>query len=228
MAWEDEDIGADIPDGRLKRWFKEHFSRSNHLDSIENKLDDLIGKLSSLETHFEDMKYMLRRENFKPDVTRHISIILEQKLTADDLDVDECGGVRSVAAMCQFMEHQIGRRVLEKIESHNPDLAAAIREEMFVFEDILLIDDKGIADILVRLDRKVLAYALKGAFAEVQAQIFRNMSSRAVEMLKQVMEDLGAVKVKEVKNARQFIIEVVRQLEDEGIITIGDPDEGDE
>ena len=99
---------------------------------------------------------------------------------------------------------------------------------MFVFDDILLIDDAGIAEILKRVDRKVLSYALKGTSEELQAQIFRNMSSRAVEMLKEEIEYLGAVKLKEVEKSQHQVVEVVRQLEEEGIITIGGGTGGDE
>jgi flagellar motor switch protein FliG len=142
--------------------------------------------------------------------------------------VEEYGGVRAVAEMFNRMERNVGRQVLEKIESINPDLAASIRDLMFVFDDILLIDDQGISEILKRVDRKALSYALKGTSEELQAQIFRNMSSRAVEMLKEEMEYLGAVKLKEVEKAQHQIVEVVRQLEEEGIITIGGAGGGEE
>ena len=172
---------------------------------------------------------MASLEEISPQVIRRISMILEQKLEAiGGFNVEEYGGVRAVAEMFNRMERNVGRQVLEKIESINPDMAASIRDLMFVFDDILLIDDQGIAEILKRVDRKALSYALKGTSEELQAQIFRNMSSRAVEMLKEEMEYLGAVKLKEVEKAQHQIVEVVRQLEEEGIITIGGGGGGDE
>lgn len=172
---------------------------------------------------------MASLEEISPEVIRRISLILEQKLEAiGGFNVEEYGGVRAVAEMFNRMERNVGRQVLEKIESLNPDLAASIRDLMFVFDDILLIDDQGVAEILKRVDRKALSYALKGTSEELQAQIFRNMSSRAVEMLKEEMEYLGAVKLKEVEKAQHQIVEVVRQLEEEGIITIGGSGGGDE
>lgn len=167
-------------------------------------------------------------EELSPQVIRRISMILEQKLEAiGGFNVEEYGGVRAVAEMFNRMERTIGREVLEKIESLNPTLAASIRDLMFVFDDILLIDDAGIAEILKRVDRKVLSFALKGTSEELQAQIFRNMSARAVEMLKEEMDYLGAVKMKEVEKSQQQVVEIVRQLEEEGLISIGNSGGGD-
>ncbi len=111
--------------------------------------------------------------------------------------------------------------VLEKIETENPQLAASIRDLMFVFDDILLVDDNGINEILKRADKKTLTVALKGTSEELQNQFFRNMSSRAVEMMKEEMEFMGPVKLKEVEKAQHEIVEIVRQLEEEGVISIG-------
>jgi flagellar motor switch protein FliG len=161
-------------------------------------------------------------EEISPQVIRRISMILEQKLEAiGGFNVEEYGGVRAVAELFNRMERNIGRQVLEKIESLNPELATQIRDLMFVFEDILLIDDSGISEILKRVDRKVLSFALKGTSEELQAVIFRNMSSRASEMLKEEIEYLGAVKIKDVEKSQHQIVEIVRQLEEEGIISIG-------
>jgi flagellar motor switch protein FliG len=92
---------------------------------------------------------------------------------------------------------------------------------MFVFEDILLIDDQGVMEILKRVDKKSLAMALKGANDELKTKFFRNMSQRAAEMLKEEMEYLGPIRVKEVEKAQHEIVEVVRNLEEEGVIVIG-------
>jgi len=110
---------------------------------------------------------------------------------------------------------------LEKIENENPQLAASIRDLMFVFDDILLIDDTGISEILKRADKKTLTIALKGTSEELRNQFFRNMSSRAVEMMKEEMEFMGPVKLKDVEKAQHEIVEIVRQLEEEGVISIG-------
>jgi flagellar motor switch protein FliG len=111
--------------------------------------------------------------------------------------------------------------VLEKIEADNPQLAGSIRDLMFVFDDILLVDDIGVTEILKRADKKILAIALKGTSEELRAQFFRNMSSRAVEMMREEMDFMGPIKLRDVEKAQHEIVEIVRELEEEGVITIG-------
>jgi flagellar motor switch protein FliG len=165
---------------------------------------------------------MASLQEISPEVVRRISLILEQKLEAlGSFATEAYGGVRAVAELFNRMERNVGRTVLEKIETENPQLASSIRDLMFVFDDILLIDDTGINEILKRADKKTLTVALKGTSEELQNQFFRNMSSRAVEMMKEEMEFMGPVKLKEVEKAQHEIVEIVRQLEEEGVISIG-------
>ncbi len=165
---------------------------------------------------------MASLQEISPEVVRRISLILEQKLEAlGSFATEAYGGVRAVAELFNRMERNVGRTVLEKIETENPQLAASIRDLMFVFDDILLVDDNGINEILKRADKKTLTIALKGTSEELQNQFFRNMSSRAVEMMKEEMEFMGPVKLKEVEKAQHEIVEIVRQLEEEGVISIG-------
>lgn len=165
---------------------------------------------------------MASLQEISPEVVRRISLILEQKLEAlGSFATEAYGGVRAVAELFNRMERNVGRTVLEKIETENPQLASSIRDLMFVFDDILLIDDQGINEILKRADKKTLTIALKGTSEELQNQFFRNMSSRAVEMMKEEMEFMGPVKLKEVEKAQHEIVEIVRQLEEEGVISIG-------
>jgi flagellar motor switch protein FliG len=165
---------------------------------------------------------MASLQEISPEVVRRISLILEQKLEAlGSFATEAYGGVRAVAELFNRMDRNTGRSVLEKIETENPQLASSIRDLMFVFDDILLIDDNGINEILKRADKKTLTVALKGTSEELQNQFFRNMSSRAVEMMKEEMEFMGPVKLKEVEKAQHEIVEIVRQLEEEGVISIG-------
>jgi len=161
-------------------------------------------------------------QEISPEVVRRISLILEQKLEAlGSFATEAYGGVRAVAELFNRMERNIGRTVLEKIETENPQLAASIRDLMFVFDDILLIDDNGITEILKRADKKTLTIALKGTSEELQNQFLRNMSSRAVELMKEEMEFMGPVKLKDVEKSQHEVVEIVRQLEEEGVISIG-------
>lgn len=165
---------------------------------------------------------MASLQEISPEVVRRISMILEQKLEAlGSFATEAYGGVRAVAELFNRMDRNTGRAVLEKIETENPQLAASIRDLMFVFDDILLIDDAGIAEILKRADRKVLTVAMKGTSEELQNQFFRNMSTRAVELIKEEMEFMGPVKLKDVEKSQHEIVEIVRQLEEEGVISIG-------
>jgi flagellar motor switch protein FliG len=165
---------------------------------------------------------MASLQEISPEVVRRISLILEQKLEAlGSFATEAYGGVRAVAELFNRMERNVGRTVLEKIETENPQLAASIRDLMFVFDDILLIDDNGITEILKRADKKTLTIALKGTSEELQNQFFRNMSSRAVELMKEEMEFMGPVKLKDVEKSQHEVVEIVRQLEEEGVISIG-------
>ena len=165
---------------------------------------------------------MANLQEISPEVVRRISLILEQKLEAlGSFATEAYGGVRAVAELFNRMDRSTGRTVLEKIEAENPQLAGSIRDLMFVFDDILLIDDIGITEILKRADKKILTIALKGTSEELRNQFFRNMSTRAVEMMKEEMEFMGPIKLRDVEKAQHEIVEIVSQLEEEGVITIG-------
>ncbi|MBK8794307.1 MAG: flagellar motor switch protein FliG [Holophaga sp.] len=165
---------------------------------------------------------MANLQEISPEVVRRISLILEQKLESlGSFATEAYGGVRAVAELFNRMDRSSGRVVLEKIENENPQLAASIRDLMFVFDDILLIDDTGIAEILKRADKKTLTIALKGTSEELRNQFFRNMSARGVEMMKEEMEFMGPIKIKEVEKSQHEVVEIVRQLEEEGVISIG-------
>ena len=190
-----------------------------HLNATQ--AGELIGSLPEALRADVAMR-MANLQEISPEVVRRISLILEQKLESlGSYATEAYGGVRAVAELFNRMDRSTGRVVLEKIENENPQLAASIRDLMFVFDDLLLIDDLGIAEILKRADKKVLTIALKGTSDELRNCFFRNMSSRAVEMMKEEMEFMGPVKLKEVEKAQHEIVEIVRQLEEEGVIAIG-------
>lgn len=165
---------------------------------------------------------MANLEEISPEIVKKIASVLDQKLeTLGSYGLEEYGGVKAVSELFNRMDRRASRHVLEQIESRDLELAASIRDLMFVFEDILLIDDLGVMEILKRVDKKSLAMALKGANDEIKTKFFRNMSQRATEMLKEEMEYLGPIRVKEVERAQHEIVEVVRNLEEEGVILIG-------
>ncbi|NLT66390.1 MAG: flagellar motor switch protein FliG [Acidobacteria bacterium] len=164
---------------------------------------------------------MANLEQISPDVISKITSILEQKLRSlGDFSRESYGGIRAVAELINRMETKSAAAILEKIETENPALALSIRNLMFVFDDVLLIDDQGMREILQRVDKKALTVALKGTSEDLRNQFFRNMSSRAVEMMKEDMEVLGPVKVKDVENAQQQIVSIIRKLDESGVISL--------
>ncbi|MFH1575216.1 MAG: flagellar motor switch protein FliG [Acidobacteriota bacterium] len=160
-------------------------------------------------------------EQISPEIVSKISSVLAQKLQSlGELSRESRGGIRAVAELINRMDSKASASILESIETDDPDLALRIRNFMFVFDDILLIDDMGMREIIQRIDKKTLTVALKGTSEEVKGQFFRNMSKRAVEMLREDMEVLGPVKIKEVELAQQEIIMIIRKLDEDGVLSI--------
>ena len=181
--------------------------------------------LSSLPENLqaEVVMRMASLEKISSDVIGKITSVLEQKIRSlgDDAGRGEAyGGVRAVAELINRVEVKTAALILEKVEEEKPDLALTIRNLMFVFDDVMLIDPPGIREILQRADKKTLALALKGTSEELRTQFFRNMSSRAVEMMREDMDALGPVKLKDVESAQQQIVGIVRTLDESGVISI--------
>src|SRR5688572_13146472 len=156
------------------------------------------------------------------DVVSRISTVIDQRLqTLGGPNREQHGGVRAVAELFNRLERTISAPVLESIEQSRPELAVSIRNLMFVFEDLVHVDDNGLREIVQRADKKVLTLALKGASEEIRQRFFSNMSNRAGEMLKEEIEVLGAVRLRDVEKAQQDIVAIARKLEEEGVIVTG-------
>ncbi len=162
-------------------------------------------------------------ETISPDVIRGISSVLEAKLkpVGTYAHSQAYGGIRAVAELFNRLDRRQSRAILEKMDADKPEISTSIRQLMFIFEDIATLDDPAIRELLQRIDKKTIAQALKGATEQLQGQFFRNMSGRAVEMMQEEIEIMGPVKMKDVHSAQQKIVEVIRKLEEEGVITIG-------
>ncbi len=164
---------------------------------------------------------MANLEQISPDIISKIAGIIGQKLKAlGELSRESYGGVRAVAEMFNRLDSATSKEILDTIETQDPNLAETIRHLMFVFEDLLLIDQNGIKEVLARVDRKLLTVALKGTSDQLKNHFMQCMSQRGAEMLREDMEALGPVKIKEVEAAQQQIIAVVRQLEAEGVLSL--------
>jgi flagellar motor switch protein FliG len=165
---------------------------------------------------------MANLDEISPDVITQISTLIEQRLkTLGVANREQHGGVRAVAELFNRMERNISKSVLEAIETDSPDLAVSIRNLMFVFDDLRHLEDNGLREIIQRADKKVLTVALKGASEDIRARFFANMSKRAADLLKEEMDVLGAIRLREVEKAQQEIVAIARKLEEEGLIVTG-------
>jgi flagellar motor switch protein FliG len=164
---------------------------------------------------------MASLDQISPDVILKIAGVIGQKLKSlGDFSRESYGGVRAVAEMLNRLDSGSSREILDHIEQLDASLAETIRHLMFVFEDLLLIDPLGLKEVLGKADRKLLTIALKGTSEQLKNHILSCMSQRGAEMLREDMEALGPVKIKEVESAQQQIISVVRQLESEGVLSL--------
>ena len=165
---------------------------------------------------------MANLEEISPEVISRISQVIEQRLKSLGASTHESyGGVRAVAELLNRIDRSISQPVLETIESQTPDLAVSIRHLMFVFDDLLNVDDNALREIVQRADKKVLTVALKGTSEDIRNRFFQNMSKRAVDMIREEIELLGAVRLREVEKAQQEIVGIARKLEEEGLLQTG-------
>ncbi len=156
-----------------------------------------------------------------PDIIMEIEKVLERSIASVfTQELTAAGGVRSVAEVLNRVDRSTEKAIMEKLEETNPELADEIKRLMFVFDDILLIDDRSIQRILRDVDQKDLVLALKGAGEEVKTKILKNMSARARAMIQEDMEVMGPVRLKATEEAQQKIVNVIRQLEEMGEIVI--------
>jgi flagellar motor switch protein FliG len=154
-------------------------------------------------------------------VLQEIESTLEQRLSAfvmDDYTV--AGGVESIVDILNMVDRATEKTILDSLEEEEPELAEEIRKRMFVFEDIILLDDRSIQKVLREVDSKDLAMALKTASEEVASRIYKNMSKRAAEMLRKISSTWGPVRLRDIEETQQRIVATIRRLEDMGEIII--------
>ncbi len=169
----------------------------------------------------EVVRRVANMEQTNPAVIRQVEQGLEARL-ANMLvhSMEKVGGVETVAEILNLCDRSTEKTILEGVESEDPELVEQIRRLMFVFEDILLVNDKGIQAVLKEVDNDELILALKTASEELQQKIFGNMSARASELIKEDMEYMGPVRLSDVEAAQQRIVDIVRRLEESGEIII--------
>ncbi len=163
------------------------------------------------------VKRLAQMQQFSPEMVKKISLVLHRRL--QDLGQQSrraYGGVKAVADLLNQTDQETSKGILETIEQDNTELATSIRNLMFTFEDFLEVPDTGLRELLGQIDKKMLAVSLKAASEDLRNHIFKCMSSRAVEMLKEDMEALGPMRSRDVQAAQQEVVNVARRLETEG------------
>lgn len=160
-------------------------------------------------------------ESISPETLDQVEeVLVSQIKSLFGGDVSEIGGVKAVAELLNSVDRAAERNILGNLERENPELSTEIKNLMFVFEDVMLLDDRAMQRVLKEVDSKELSMALKGASEELQDKFYRNMSSRASEMIKEEMEFMGPIRLKDVEEVQQKIVDVVRRLEEDGEIII--------
>jgi flagellar motor switch protein FliG len=169
----------------------------------------------------EVVKRIANMEQTNPEVIKEVERGLEHRLSAMITQTfEKAGGVDTVAEMLNLADRATEKSIMEGLEAEDPDLVEQIRRLMFVFEDIMMVNDKGIQSMLKEVDNEDLSLALKTASQDLKDKIFKNMSERAAQLIKEDMEYMGPVRVSDVEAAQQKIVDIVRRLEETGEIII--------
>jgi flagellar motor switch protein FliG len=225
---------AEVNSGRLDSLRKADpqqlakFIEGEHPQTIALILAHLEAKQASVllmrlpeELRAEAVKRLAQLRQFSPEMAQRVSLVLHKRLESlGEQSRRAYAGLRGVADLMNRLELNTTKTILEGIEKEDPKLALSIRNLMFTFEDLLTVPEAGIRELLGQMDKKTLATALRGASEELKNYIFKSMSSRAVEMLKEDMEVLGPVRSRDVHKAQLEAVAVARKLEAEGKITL--------
>ena len=223
MNASDQDIGLDALQ-YMDPVMISNYIRTEHPQPIAliisylTNIDQAAGVLRTLPENLQaDVVYRIASlDSIPPGVVNELNEVLSDEMKQAGSMVTKVGGVAPVAEILNSIDKASETRILSTIEESNPDLAEKIRELMFTFEDLTLIDSKQMQTVLKDVDKADLAMALKTASDAVRELIMKSMSTRAAEMLNDDLENMGPVKVSDVESAQQKIIKIVKKLEEEG------------
>lgn len=180
----------------------------------------ILGSLPK-ERQAEVAKRIAVMDRTSPDVLREVERVLERKLSAlVTQDFTDAGGVKAIVEVLNRVDRTTEKDIIETLEVDNPELTEEIKKLMFVFEDIVMLDDRGLQLVLREVDNKDLSLALKATNQDVAAKVYKNMSKRAGDMLREEIEYMGPVKIRDVEEAQQKIVNIIRKLEDKGEIVV--------
>lgn len=173
------------------------------------------------ETQADVARRIAIMDRTSPEIIKEVESILERKITSiGTQDYTSAGGIKSIVNILNQVDRSTEKTIMETLDLQDPDLAEEIKKLMFVFEDIIRLDDRSIQLVLREVDSKDMALAIKGSSDEVGEKIKHNMSKRAAKMLEEDIEFLGPVRLRDVEDAQQRIVNVIRRLEDSGEIVI--------
>lgn len=173
------------------------------------------------EKQIDIVKRIATLGHTSPEAIKNVESGLRKYLASLQFEeLQEVGGVKTVSEILNVLDRASERVILENIEEEDANLAEDIKKLMFVFEDLLLVDDKGIQNVLKEIENSEMSLALKTASEELKGKIFGNMSKRAAEMIQEEMEYMGPVRISDVESAQQSIVEIVRRLEEAGEVVI--------
>ena len=176
--------------------------------NLPNRISDLTRRIACMD-------------RVNPEILRAVERVLEKKLSAlSSEDYEPAGGVESIVEILNRIDHASEKQTIAALEYEDPELAEELRKRIFLFEDIVILDDLSIEKVIRKVDLKELANALTGMDTEVQDKVFRNMSKRAAGRLKKNIGHMGKVRLKDMEDAQQKIVLVIRHLESSGEISI--------
>lgn len=185
--------------------------------------EDAAPVLSGLppETQVDVAQRIAAMDRTSPEVIREVERVLEQKVSAVmTTEIAQAGGVKNLVEVLNRVDRSTEKAIMENLEDSDPELADEVKRLMFVFEDIKLLDDRAIQTVLGQADKKDLSLALKSVSDELKEKILRNMSQRAAASMQEDMDFMGPVRLKDVEDAQQRVVNIIRRLEDSGEIII--------
>ncbi len=222
---------SSVPFGFLQKTNADNlltFIQDEHPQTIALVMSHISSSLSaevlsglSPDKQVEVVRRIATMEQTSPEVIEVVEKSLESKLTSTfSQHLEKAGGIPKVAQILNVCDRMTNKGILEQLEEEQEELADDIKRLMFVFDDLLKLDDKAIQSLLKEVDNAQWAVALKGANEEIKTKVLGNLSQRAADMLREEMEYLGPIKISEVESMQSIIVDVVRQLEDSGEIEI--------
>jgi flagellar motor switch protein FliG len=211
------------------------FVKNEHPQTVALILSQLLPEEASQvlavlpeQLQLEVVDRLAKFENVSPEMLRDVAHVLEREIKTAQVATKKVGGIKAIAEMLNNMERQKSSELIARIEENDPEMAEEIRQNMFIFEDLVKIDDRGVQEIMKEISTDILAKAMKTASEVIKKRIYKNMSERAGDMLREDIEDMGPTRISDIEKAQNEIVKVTMKLADEGKVFISGGKEEDE